>query len=155
MKFQSLLVLSIATLLTVGCAKEGISKETQTPPQTATTPTNLVASSISQSGQFRDGEHPTRGMVKIITENGQRYLEFDSNFKTDSGPDLFVILHNSQTVPTYNIKEKDYLSIARLKKTSGTQRYAIPNNVDLTKFSSVAVWCRKFNATFGYAPLQV
>ncbi len=153
MKFQPLAVIGIATLLTVGCAKEGISKQTETPTQTATPTTNLVASSVSQTGQFRNGEHPTKGMVKMVTENGQRYLEFDNNFKTDNGPDLFVILHNSPKVPTYGVKEQDYVSIARLKKTSGTQRYAIPNNIDLAKFASVAIWCRQFNTTFGYAPL--
>lgn len=68
--------------------------------------------------------------------------------------DVFVILHRSDAPPTYGIKKQDYASIARLQKTSGNQRYAIPNNVPSADFKSVAVWCRKFNATFCYAALS-
>ncbi|NJL10535.1 MAG: DM13 domain-containing protein [Calothrix sp. SM1_7_51] len=93
-------------------------------------------------------------MVKLVTENGKRYLEFDKNFKTDKGPDLFVILHKNATLPNSGIKEKDYVSIARLQATNGNQRYAIPNNVNLADFRSVAIWCRQFNATFGFATLN-
>lgn len=46
-----------------------------------------------------------------------------------------------QALPVYN-------------HTSGAQRYALADNVNLADFRSVAVWCRKFNATFGYAPLS-
>jgi hypothetical protein len=88
-----------------------------------------------------------------VTENGKRYLELDEAFKTDNGPDLFVILYRSEKPPIYGIKEKNYVSISRLQKVSGTQRYGIPAGVNLADFGSVAIWCRQFNATFGFAPL--
>lgn len=53
------------------------------------------------------------------------------------------------------IKEKDYVSIACSQKTRGTQGYAIPQNVKLADFKSVAIWCCAFNATFGYAKLSL
>lgn len=40
-----------------------------------------------------------------------------------------MILYRSDAPPKYGIKKQDYASIARLQKTSGNQRYAIPNNV--------------------------
>ncbi len=155
MKFKSLVLISIITLLTVSCARETNTQQ----PVSETEPTTSVAentgTNTSQTGTFRRAEHETRGNVKVVTENGRRYLQFDSSFKTDNGPDLFVILYRNDSVPDSGIKGKDYVRIARLQKTSGTQRYAIPDNVNLANFQSVAVWCRAFNSTFGYAPLSI
>ncbi|MBW4621065.1 MAG: DM13 domain-containing protein [Cyanosarcina radialis HA8281-LM2] len=113
-----------------------------------------AAQSGIATGNFVKGEHPTTGTVRIINENGKSYLEFNDSFKTNEGPDLFVILYRSSTVPVSGIQEADYVNIAKLKKVSGSQRYAIPSNVDISQFASVAIWCRQFNATFGYATLM-
>ena len=106
-----------------------------------------------RSGKFVKAEHPTQGSVMLVKEGGKSYLAFDQTFKTDSGPDLYVILYRTGQPPISGIKEKDYVSVAKLQKTSGAQRYAIPQTVKPENFSSVAIWCRKFNATFGYASL--
>jgi Electron transfer DM13 len=155
MKIKYLAILCVA-MLTVGCAKELSSNQPQQETQTTTSTTSPVkqkTQTVAESGTFKAGEHPTKGTVRVITEKGKRFLEFDGNFKTDNGPDLFVILHRSDAPPESGVKEKDYVKIARLQKTSGTQRYAVPENVNLADFKSVAIWCRAFNATFGYAPL--
>ncbi|MEM9922575.1 MAG: DM13 domain-containing protein [Cyanobacteria bacterium P01_D01_bin.50] len=150
MKFKYVAVLSIVTLLSVGCAANVESQQSET-QQIAQTPDNSL---VKASGTFVDAEHPTKGTASIIAENGKKYIQFDNQFKSDSGPDLFVILHKDDKLPITGIKEADYVSIAPLKKTSGTQKYEIPENVDLANFKSVAIWCRKFNATFGYAVLK-
>jgi hypothetical protein len=112
---------------------------------------------VLKSGNFRNGEHPTSGGAKIVEINGKRYIEFDKNFKTDAGPDLFVILHRSADVigttkaPAHSIKEGDYLLLEPLRTTSGSQRYEIPAEINLANYNSVAIWCRRFNATFGAA----
>ncbi len=157
MKFSYLATLGIIALLSVGCAKEVSSNQvdTQSQPVTSvTTPVAQASQTGSQAGTFKAAEHPTQGMVQVVTDNGKRFLEFDQAFKTDNGPDLFVILHRSDAPPVSGIKEQDYVRIARLQKVSGTQRYALPDNVNLADFGSVAIWCRAFNATFGYAPLR-
>ncbi|MEB3151595.1 MAG: DM13 domain-containing protein [Sphaerospermopsis sp.] len=152
MKIQALFIAGMLSLLTIACNQQGTSQQTGTETQPATVATKS-AGNASEAGVFQDGEHPTKGKVSVVTENGKRYLEFDGNFKTDNGPDLYVILHKSSTVPISGVKEKDYVSVARLQKVSGTQRYPVPENVKLDDFKSVAIWCRKFNATFGFAPL--
>lgn len=146
MKFKILAIISIFTLLTVGCTT-GVNSGQPVNEAQPITRTN------TQPGSFVAGEYPTQGTVKVLTENGKRYLEFNGNFKTSKGPDLFVILYRDDTVPTSGIQEKDYLKISRLQKTSGNQRYAIPNDVKLGDYQSVAIWCRQFNTTFGYASL--
>lgn len=107
-----------------------------------------------KSGTFVAAEHPTQGTARIVNENGKRYLELDQAFKSDMGPDLHVILHRSAVLPKGGLKEQDYIILSRLRQVRGTQRYAIPDNINLADYRSAAIWCRMFNATFGYAPLQ-
>jgi hypothetical protein len=161
-----LLILSLATLAIVGCTKEVATQPTENSAnqgiqnvQSTETPSPTVSASqieaqtptVVKSGSFVKGEHVTKGNARIITENGKTFLELDQNFKTDSGPELHVILHRQAKPKIYGITEKDYVSLGRLQKTSGTQRYAIPNNIKIADFASAAIWCRPFNATFGYA----
>lgn len=117
--------------------------------------------SVLRSGKFVDGEHPTQGTVRIVKQNNQRLLKLDQTFTTStSGPDLVVILHRladvigSTTPPAFPIKEGDYVLLAPLKSYSGTQSYLIPVSLNLDDFKSVAIWCRRFNATFGAATLK-
>lgn len=118
--------------------------------QLAANPTQTLA-----SGQFVtvDQDHATTGTARIVVENGQRFLEFDAKFDTANGPDVNVLLHRSATVGV-NLQEKDYITLAPLGAFSGARRYAIPATVKLDTFKSVAIWCRKFNVTFGYAELK-
>lgn len=107
--------------------------------------------SAAKSGQFVTAEHETQGTARIVTENGQRYLEFDSAFRSDNGPDLFVLLHRESRPSSY--KKGDFVRLGRLQSTNGKQRYAIPADVSINEFKSAVIWCRAFNATFGFAPL--
>ncbi|MEA5598485.1 DM13 domain-containing protein [Rivularia sp. UHCC 0363] len=151
MKFKYAAILGLVALLSVGCTN--VEPNSVTQPQAETVAQTPATGSVQASGAFIDAEHPTKGTASIITENGKKYIEFDNQFKSDNGPDLFVILHKDDKLPITGIKEADYVSIAALKSTNGVQKYEIPENVDVSNFKSVAIWCRKFNATFGYAVL--
>lgn len=161
---------SIALLLLLASCTPTPSSNTSTnndstPSSTATPTTTSPASptepkSSGRSGSFVAGEHPTEGRVSIINENGKNFIELDQSFKTDKGPDLFVVLHRSKDIlkasnpPSYPIKEGEYINISPLRNVSGTQRYEIPSNVTLSDYNSVAIWCRQFNVTFGTAALS-
>lgn len=73
---------------------------------------------------------------------------------------MVVILHRSDNVinstkpPSYPLKKGDYIILAPLKKYSDAQTYPIPNNINLADYKSAAIWCRKFNPTFGAANLS-
>ncbi|PZU93377.1 MAG: electron transfer protein with DM13 domain protein [Pseudanabaena sp.] len=117
--------------------------------------------SKTRSGRFISGEHTTEGKASIFEENGNYFIEFDQAFKTStSGPDLFVILHRSPDIlqisrpPDFAIAKGDYQIIAPLQSYNGKQRYAIPKNVRVSDYQSVAVWCRQYNATFGFVNLS-
>ncbi|MBD2256056.1 DM13 domain-containing protein [Pseudanabaena sp. FACHB-2040] len=158
--------IALSTLVaTTACAGQQASTETAPTAPSATAPAASEApltttAAPGLSGTFVAAEHPTTGTVRIIEEDGMRYLEFDAAFKTDPGPDLTVVLHQAEDIlavtqsPAYPLQEGEYVVIEELQSTEGTQRYAIPPELNLADYSSVGIWCRQFNATFGAASLQ-
>lgn len=109
------------------------------------------------SGTFLAAEKPTTGVARIVRQDGHRYLELNSAFSTsDQGPDLHVLLEPTQKPPqSYQAQQAgSYVNLGKLQKFKGTQRYPIPDAINLTNFKSVSIWCRMANATFGYAPLR-
>jgi hypothetical protein len=176
MKFIKVSALCLASLVVMSAAKAAIQERVPAsyaainandapseirPQTTQTSPSErLQLAATLKSGTFVRGEHATRGGAKILTKNGRSFLQLDSAFKTSSqGPDLVVILHRSGNVigttqaPNYALKSGDYVVLSRLKKFSGAQTYAIPANINIANYRSAAIWCRKFNATFGAASL--
>ena len=156
-------------LLAMGCTNTSPVSTQPTSPTarsiTAESPalpkTDKVETAKIRSGSFISGEHTTSGKTQVIQENGTYFIELDQNFSTSpNGPDLFVILHKSPNIlqiskpPDYAIVSGDYVVIAPLKSFNGMQRYMIPNNIQSEQYQSVAVWCRQYNATFGFAPLS-
>ena len=107
---------------------------------------------VLATGNFVTVDKTTRGEAKIVEKNGRRYIELSSNFTTDSGPQVEIILHRNSRV-SRSIAPRDYVTLSRLTSFKGKQRYLVPNNIDLDDFESVAIWCRRFNVTFGYASL--
>jgi hypothetical protein len=157
MKFNRLVASAIGSIILLGSVGQ-LSMNTQAASAIKPTQTTTVAvqpKSLIASGSFvtTEQDHPTNGIAKIVQFNGKRYLEFDKAFTTARGPKVRVLLHRSNTVPV-NLKAQDYVTIATLQKFDGAQRYEIPDNLDLKDFKSVAIWCKKFNVTFGYARLQ-
>jgi hypothetical protein len=163
MKFKSFLILSVSSAVIFGSMPHSVASPVV--PSTSVEPVTLLAqsspSTVIKSGKFVSGEHPTQGTARITKRNNKLFVSLDRSFKTStSGPDLVVILHRSKNVigstkpPAYAIKKGDYVVLAPLKKFSGAQTYAIPSNINLADYQSVAIWCRKFNSTFGAASLS-
>jgi hypothetical protein len=109
------------------------------------------AQSTVSGAPFVSVSHPTSGSAKIVEVEGQRYLELDAAFRSDEGPDLFVLLHREAVPESYG--EQDYVNLGRLQQLAGTQRYAIPADLDIQTIQSAVIWCKDFSVTFGYATL--
>ncbi|PSB00774.1 DM13 domain-containing protein [Merismopedia glauca] len=127
-------------------------------------PIKTLAKSQNQgrikSGTFVSGEASTAGTVRLVTQNGKSSLQLESNFNSSTGPDLVVILHKSPNIlgstqpPNYPLPDSNYVILAPLKRSKGAQSYNIPSNINLGAYKSVAIWCRRYNATFGAAVLN-
>ena len=145
--FSSLLATSLGTTLVMPLI-------TATPTQAQQMAEKSPTMMAMRSGNFVtvEQDHPTAGQAKIVTSNGKKYLEFDRAFTTAQGPDVQIVLYRGNSVPV-KLAQKDYLTLAKLQKFDGAQRYEIPANVNLDDFKAVGIWCKKLNVTFGYAAL--
>ncbi len=88
----------------------------------------------------------------VVRQDGKQYLMLDAAFRSDPGPDLYVLLHREATPKNY--AAGDYVNLGKLKQVAGQQMYAIPAGMDVAAYQSAVIWCQKFNATFGFAMLK-
>ncbi|TCI68132.1 electron transporter [Exiguobacterium sp. SH0S7] len=100
------------------------------------------------AGVFMDGEknYETSGTIQTIRADDGVYLRLE-DFQTTNGPDLFVYLIQPGMETTEGI------SLGSLKGNTGNQNYLVPEDVDLTQYTTVVIWCRAFDADFGFGEL--
>ncbi|MCX4524667.1 DM13 domain-containing protein [Streptomyces sp. NBC_01551] len=108
-------------------------------------------------GALISHEHTTSGTVKVIRlADGSHTLRLE-NLDTSNGPDLRVWLTDApfkEGVAGWRVfDDGQYVSLGKLKGNKGDQNYEIPAGVDLSKFTSVTIWCDRFDVSFGAAPL--
>ncbi len=111
---------------------------------------------VLASGQFVeiDGLHKGEGKALVVVlPDGQRFLRFE-DFKVTNGPDLYVYL-SGHTAPRdkAQLHQGAAFEIGLLKGNIGNQNYALPADLDLSKFKSVAVYCKRFSVIFSTAAL--
>jgi hypothetical protein len=106
-------------------------------------------------GQFISLEHDSRGTAQILeTADGRRFLRFEE-FETSNGPDLLVYLSSKTPSGTddWHGYDQDFVDLGPLKGNVGDQNYEIPGEVDLDRYSTAVVWCRRFEVGFAAAAL--
>jgi hypothetical protein len=119
------------------------------PPPTARRDAVTVA-----DGMFRSLDHATTGRAAALDlGDGTRVLRLE-DLDTSNGPDLFLYLSVTPAGGPPDAYDDDFVSLGRLKANRGSQNYAIPADVDLRRYRSVVVWCRRFTSAFGAAPLR-
>ena len=109
------------------------------------------------AGQFNGVAHPTSGRAAIYEgPGGVRVLRL-TDFTTSNGPDVHVVLARAGD-PALGQKivkgDLDYVEVGMLKGNQGDQNYEIPASVDLKKYNAVVIYCKRFNAVFGVAPVE-
>lgn len=72
---------------------------------------------------------------------------------TDNGPDLYVYLSTNPVEGPKVPRRRVRLFLGRLKGNQGDQNDELPAGVDLARYSSVVIWCDRFDSAFGAAPL--
>jgi hypothetical protein len=122
-------------------------------PGAATSPTGSGQSSVLASGRFRSLEHETTGRALLVKlADGRVVLRFE-DLDTLNGPDLRVYLSEVPAGGDAHAYGEDFVDLGQLKGNKGNQNYRVPKDVDVTRFESAVVWCRRFTVGFGVAPL--
>ena len=106
------------------------------------------------SGRFHDGAHKTSGNATVYQlPDGKRVLRL-SEFETSNGPDVQVYMVAApDALDNATVTSAGFVNVGALKGNKGDQNYDLPSELDLAKYRSVTIWCRRFGVNFGSAPL--
>jgi len=110
---------------------------------------------IMESGTFYGVMHPTTGTATIYRlGGGDRILRF-TNFGTSNGPDVHVYLVAADDArDNASVIRAGFIDLGSIKGNIGDQNYVLGADVDLSKYRTVSVWCKRFSINFGVAPLR-
>ncbi|WP_159926306.1 MULTISPECIES: DM13 domain-containing protein [Nocardia] len=109
-------------------------------------------------GAFVSHEHATSGSVVVLRlPDGGTVLRLE-NLDTSDGPDLHVWLTDAPVREGrdgwFVFDDGAHTDLGELKGNQGDQNYTVPADADLTQLTSVAIWCDRFDVSFGAAELR-
>ncbi|UOX93081.1 DM13 domain-containing protein [Amycolatopsis sp. FBCC-B4732] len=124
------------------------------PPGSVSRPTGPVELG---TGTLISHEHPTSGTVRVLrAADGSLVLRLE-DLATSSGPDVHVWLTDAPVKPGKDgwalFDDGRHFDAGKLKGNKGNQNYALPAGTDLSGYTSVSLWCDRFNVSFGAAEL--
>ena len=133
-------VLGITALLFVSCKKEA-----STTP--GTDPVDSVNQTVLYMGSFVNGPWgAVSGQARVLrASNGTLSLAL-VNVNISNGPDLYVYLSKE-------IQPINFISLGKLRSTSGNQVYAIPGTPNFAQYKYALIHCQQYNHLFGSATL--
>ncbi|MFF5125475.1 DM13 domain-containing protein [Streptomyces syringium] len=122
------------------------------------TATESAAARTLASGELISHEHATSGKVRILRlADGSRVLRLE-NLDTSNGPDLRVLVADAPvkkgTAGWRVFDDGAHVSLGKLKGNKGDQNYVLPAGLDLDRYTSVSIWCDRFDVSFGAAALS-
>ena len=108
-------------------------------------------------GELIGHEHTTTGSVQVLgMPDGSRVLRLQ-DLQTSNGPLLKVWITDAPVLPGTDgwsvFDDGSYVDLGELKGNIGSSNYPLPADVDLSRLTSVSVWCDRFNVSFGAAQL--
>ena len=125
---------------------------TAEPPEGTASPAPTEPVELAR-GTFISREHETTGTARILRlADGQQILRLEG-FETSNGPALFVYLSQNPADGDDGSFDDDYIDLGELKGNIGDQNYVIPAEIDPLGYTSVVVWCDRFNVSFGAADI--
>jgi Electron transfer DM13 len=110
-----------------------------------------------ETGTFHGKVHNTSGRATVYRETDGKMVLRLTSFKTSNGPDVHVILIEAKDAAddaNFLKSNTPRVELGKLKGNEGDQNYDIPAGTDLSKFQTVSIYCERFNANFGAAPLE-
>ena len=126
------------------------------PPPAAEQITEADRAALVATGTFihanpSDPIHYGKGRVSVY----QRAVFLEPDFEVGPGPAFHVYLVPKANVRTEaDVKETMFVDLGGLRAFKGSQRYPIPDGVDLSKYQSVVIWCQHFSVLISPADLM-
>lgn len=109
------------------------------------------------TGRFTGEVHKTSGRATVYQQtDGTRVLRL-TDFSTSNGPALHVLLISGKPPDAgkdFALGAIKNVDLGDLKGNQGDQDYRLPNNINLAELNTVSIYCMRFHANFGTAPLE-
>jgi hypothetical protein len=127
---------------------EAAEEPTATEPEVTSEPVALATGSFTSRNRYT----VTGDATTYRLEDGSRVLRLEE-LMSSNGPDLYVYLTAADSADSDADLDADWVDLGRLTGNIGNQNYAIPDDVDLDRYDTVVIWCRRFSSGFGAADL--
>ena len=110
---------------------------------------------VLAKGEFHNAEKASSGTATVYQlADGKQLLRL-TDFSVENGPDLHVrLIAADDAKDTKSVEKTDHVELGKLKGNKGSQNYDVPENVDLSKYKTVSIWCNRFSVNFAAAPLM-
>lgn len=117
----------------------------------------LSAGEVLASGRsWTKKSNRVAGGWEIARRGEAHVLRLGSDFKTKKAPDLKVVLSPAAIGHAANGNAlSDSRVLAPLSSPKGAQEYAIPKEVDLTKYASLLIHCEQYTKLWGGVALSL
>ena len=115
-----------------------------------------ITPTVLATGTFTDVDRLHQGTGTAIVyrlPDGKNIVRLDP-FAVSNGPDLYLYLARNPVPTDGDSATEDFVSLGKLKGNKGSQNYPVPENVDVTRYGSVVVFCRLFGVLFSPATLE-
>jgi hypothetical protein len=117
---------------------------------------NEEVTTVLKKGVFRDADsfHQGSGDATLYNlQDGGRILRLEE-FSVTNGPDLRVLLVKNGDPTKRDDVQDGYIELGKLKGNMGNQNYEIPDDVDVSEYESVVIYCKPFHVIFSVASLS-
>jgi hypothetical protein len=109
-------------------------------------------------GELISHEHASSGSVVVLgLPDGSRVLRLE-DLDTSDGPLLKVWLTDAPVIEGrdgwFVFDDGAVVDLGELKGNIGSSNYPVPADADLSRLTSVSIWCERFAVSFAAAALQ-
>lgn len=109
-----------------------------------------VASGTFIHANPSDPIHWGRGRVGVY----QNAVFLEPDFEVGPGPKYHVYLvPNAKVRAEKQVEGSKFVDLGRLRSFKGSQRYPVPEGIDLKNYPSVVIWCEQFGVLISPADL--
>jgi Electron transfer DM13 len=113
-------------------------------------------SALRATGNFihadpSDPIHHGRGKVSVY----DRAVFLEGDFEVGPGPNYHVYLVSKAPIRrSDDLSGTAHVDLGKLRSFKGSQRYPIPESIDLKRYPSVVIWCETFSVLISPADLR-
>src|ERR1041384_7836580 len=125
------------------------------PPPAAMDQLAAADTKVAATGTFihanpSDPIHWGRGKVSVY----ERTVYLEPDFEVGPGPKYHVYLvPNAKVREEKHVEGSKFVDLGRLRAFKGSQRFSVPDGIDLKNYPSVVIWCEQFGVLISPADL--